>query len=125
MAVVAALSTTLLVSAVLTVPRASADPLPGYDLDPAELERRMDTCMAMAMPANEIIMGWVSFRTGARRQWRCSSLRHMILDVHDRDEGNAHDPWADIPNFMRCVDEVVSYGFPRRASKPEHTMLIK
>ena len=85
----------------------------------------MDACMGYAMPPNEIIMGWVSLRTGAHRQWRCWSLRHMMLDVHNRDEGNAHDPWADITNFMRCIDEVVSYGFPRPASDPGNTKLIK
>lgn len=27
--------------------------------------------------------------------------------------GQAHDPSVDVADFMRCVDQVVSYGFPR------------
>jgi hypothetical protein len=90
---------------------ASADPVPPFDLDPIALEARMDACMAYQVGEQEILMGWQNFRTGDLRQWRCSSLRHMILD-----EGPgrpAHDPFIDVGSFIICADEVVSHGFPR------------
>jgi hypothetical protein len=62
----------------------------------------------------EILMGWLNVRTGDQRQWRCSSPRHMLLDDEDRP---AHDPYENIPDFMRCVDKVVSYGFPARETR--------
>lgn len=40
----------------------------------------MDRCLAYASPEQEILMGWVNFRDGARRQWRCSSLRARLAD---------------------------------------------
>jgi hypothetical protein len=55
-------------------------------------------------------MGW---RNLPERHWRCRSLRHMMFDDHGT--GEAHDPYVDFVAFMRCADEVVSYGFPRPA----------
>ena len=90
---------------------AAADPLPGFDLDPDQLTERMDSCLAYQVGEQEILMGWRNLRDGAERHWRCSSLRHMMLDDHGT--GEAHDPYVDIVAFMRCADKVVSYGFPR------------
>jgi hypothetical protein len=103
------------VSALLlaSTPSARADPIPGYDLDPAELARRMTACLERASPKDTVLMGWVSFRTGEYRHWRCSSLIHMIEHTEDRMNNNAHDPFVDVPAFMRCIDELASYGFPR------------
>jgi hypothetical protein len=89
---------------------AAADPLPGFDLDPDQLAERMDACLAYQLGEQDVLMGWISYRTGETRHWRCSSLRHMWLDVDDR---KRHDPYVDVAAFMRCADKVVSYGFPR------------
>lgn len=89
---------------------AVADPAPGFEFDPAKLEAKMDACMEYRVGEQEILMGWINSRNGDVRQWRCSSLRHMLLDTDDRP---AHDPYVNIPDFMRCADKVVSYGFPR------------
>lgn len=102
---------------------ASADPAPGFDFDPIALEQRMDACLAYEVPPARILMGWINMRTGEQRQWRCSSLRHMMR--HDEPERPVHNPFADVPAFMRCVDEVVSYGFPRKSKKPGNIVLIK
>ena len=91
---------------------ASADPLPGYSFDPAQLEDRMQRCVSYESPENAVLMAWVNFSEGAARTWRCSSLRHMLFDDAER---TPHDPFVDVPNFMSCVDRVVSYGFPRPA----------
>ena len=99
---------------------AAADPLPGFDLDPVQLEARMDACMAYAGGEQEILMGWINLRTGQRRQWRCSSLRHMMEDLPRR---RPHDPYVDVSSFIVCFDEVVSHGFPR-PSDPGYTNLI-
>lgn len=99
---------------------AGADPAPGFEFDPAKLRAKMDACMEYRVGEQEILMGWVNIRNGDLRQWRCSSLRHMILDTDNRP---AHDPYVNIPDFMRCVDKVVSYGFPRPGD-PGNTRLI-
>jgi len=113
------------VSVFLAVPAAVADPLPGYDLDPAVLEQRMTACMEYRVPEQETLMGWVSFRDGAQRYWRCSSLRHMMLDRDDREGGNIHNPYVNVADFMRCADEVVTHGFPRPGNRPGNIKLIK
>jgi hypothetical protein len=109
----------VLVAAGIGTP-AEADPLPGFDLDPDQLAERMDTCLAYMAGEQEILMGWRNLRDGTERHWRCSSLRHMMLDDHGT--GEAHDPYVDIVAFMRCADKVVSYGFPRRGD-PGNTVL--
>lgn len=91
---------------------ASADPLPGYSLDLAQLEDRMQRCVSYESSDNAVLMAWVNFSEGATRTWRCSSLRHMLFDDVER---TPHDPFVDVPNFMSCVDRVVSYGFSRPA----------
>lgn len=111
---------TAAIGPILAVSTAVADPMPGYSLDPLELESRMDSCMAYRIGPHEILMGWINIRTGDQRQWRCSSLRHMLLDDEDRP---AHDPYENVPDFMQCVDKVVSYGFPRKGD-PGNTRLI-
>lgn len=105
---------------VVTGQPASADPAPGHDFDPAKLEAKMDACMEYRVGEQEILMGWINVRNGDIRQWRCSSLRHMLLDTDNRP---AHDPYVNIPDFMRCTDKVVSYGFPRPGD-PGNTRLI-
>ena len=115
-----ALGGILMLGAVAAAPTATADPMPGFSFDSAELQRRMDSCMEYQSGPNEILMGWLNVRTGDQRQWRCSSLRHMLLDDEDRP---AHDPYENVPDFMRCVDKVVSYGFPRKGD-PGNTRLI-
>jgi hypothetical protein len=100
---------------------AAADPLPGFDLDPVQLEARMDACMGYQVGEQEILLGWVNLRTGKLRHWRCSSLRHMILDVGPG--RSAHDPYADVAGFMRCADKVVSDGFPRPATDSRYSDL--
>ena len=99
---------------------AAADPLPGYDLDPIQLEARMDACLAYQVGEQEMLMGWRSLRDGNERHWRCSSLRHMMVDDHG--PGGPHDPYVDTVAFMRCADKVVSYGFPR-PGEPGNTVL--
>lgn len=99
---------------------AGADPAPGYDFDPEKLRAKMDQCMAYAVGEQEILIGWIKVSTGEVRQWRCSSLRHMLLDDDDRP---AHDPYVNVADFLSCVDKVVSYGFPRRGD-PGNTRLI-
>jgi hypothetical protein len=101
----------LMLAAVAAAPTATADSMPGFSFYPAKLQDRMDSCMEYQIGPSEILMGWLNVRTGDQRQWRCSSLRHMLLDDEDRP---AHDPYENIPDFMRCVDKVVSYGFPRK-----------
>ena len=46
----------------------------------------------------------------------------MYFDRDDRDEQNAHDPYVNIPDFMKCVDKVVSYGFPRPGKRGNITL---
>jgi hypothetical protein len=100
------------VSAAVAIPApASADPLPGFEFDPVALEQRMDDCLSLQSPRDAVLMAWVNVRTAQQRTWRCSSLRHMMR--YDGSEGPPHDPRVNLPDFMRCVDEVVSYGFPR------------
>ncbi len=82
----------------------------------------MDACMAGQVGLDEVLMGWVKIRTGEIRRWRCWSLKHMMLDNADR---NAHNPYVHLVDFMRCADEVISYGFPRPASNPDYTALHK
>jgi hypothetical protein len=45
----------------------------------------------------------------------------------DGSAGEAHDPFVDVADFMRCVDRVVSYGFPRPGGikNPGNVALIK
>lgn len=103
----------ILTAGTLATPPASADPIPGFEFDPVRLRADMDACLAYRLPENHVLMGWRNLRTGNERRWRCSSLRHMYFDRDDRDEQNAHDPYINIVDFMKCVDKVVSYGFPR------------
>ena len=117
-------TTVVLVAAVLGLLGAApvaADPLPGFDLDPVALEARMNDCLAHAVGEQEVLMGWRSLRDGKERNWRCSSLRHMYLDVGPGRP--RHDPYADVRSFMICTDEVVSHGFPRPGD-PGKTKLI-
>jgi hypothetical protein len=93
----------------LDVGRGIAEPLPGFDLDPAQLEARMDACISYQVGEREILMGWVNLRTGETRHWRCSSLRHMLFD--DRGGLPPHDPYVNVADFMRCADKAVT-GFP-------------
>lgn len=103
---------------------ADADPLPGFDLDPGQLTVRMEDCLAYRSEKDAVLMGWVKVNTGEQRRWRCSSLRHMMR--HDGSPGDAHDPFVDVASFVRCVDRVVSYGFPRTLPKhPANVSLIK
>ena len=111
---------TATVLGVLGAASAGADPLPGFDLDPVQLEARMDACMAYRVGEQDVLMGWWNLRTGEQRHWRCSSLRHMLLDYHGPD--GPHDPHVDVAAFMRCADKVVSYGFPRPGA-PGNTVL--
>lgn len=85
--------------------------MPGYDLDPVKLAKRMDECLSYRMGENTILMGWISFRDGRQRQWRCGSLRHMMR--HDEPERQPHDPFSNVGDFMKCMDKVVTYGFPQ------------
>lgn len=115
----AALGLAFLLCTSLTPTPARADPLPGFDLDPATLEQRMLDCIGYAVDDKFLLMGWVSFRTGEQRRWYCSSLRHMYIRAG---LGNVHDPFVDVAGFMECVDRTVSYGFPRRGD-PGNTRL--
>lgn len=101
-----------LIGVLLSAGVAGADPLPGYSLDPAQLEGKMQRCVSYESPEDAVLMAWINFSDGARRTWRCSSLRHMLFDDVER---TPHDPFVDVPKFMSCVDRVVSYGFPRPA----------
>lgn len=116
LAVVAAAA---LLTTLISTSAAEADPLPGYNLDPAQLQARMDACMAYQLGEQDVLMGWWNFRDGAERHWRCSSLRHMMLDPR---RNGPHDPYVDIVAFMRCTDKVVSGGFPRPGD-PGNTVL--
>jgi hypothetical protein len=100
---------------------ASADPLPGFTLDAAQLEQRMDDCLAGAVDNKFLLMGWINVRTGEQRRWPCSSLKHMLVRT---DDGAIHDPFVDVGAFMACVDRTVSYGFPRRGSGAGNTRLV-
>ena len=112
-----------IVVAMVPVP-ASADPLPGFEFDPVALEQRMDDCLAFQSPPDAVLMAWINLRTAEQRTWRCSSLRHMLR--YDGSDGPPHDPYVNLPDFMRCVDEVVSYGFPRKnVAVPANVALIK
>ncbi|WP_214406991.1 hypothetical protein [Pseudonocardia lacus] len=103
---------------------ASADPAPGFEFDPVALEQRLDDCLSYVSAPDAILMGWINLRNGQQRQWRCSSLRHMMR--HDEPERPVHDPFVGLGDFMRCVDEVVSYGFPRKnTGVPWNVALIK
>lgn len=104
-----------------TAPVATADPAPGFEFDPVALETRMTDCLEYAVDNTFVLMGWVNVRTGETRQWRCSSLKHMMWDERP---GEAHDPFVDVNGFMRCADRVVSYGFPRDAQDPKYTRYI-
>lgn len=106
-------------AATIAAPSAAADPLPGFDLSAEKLRERMDDCLAYSIGERDILMGWLHARTGEGRQWRCSSLRHMMLDGRV-----AHDPYTDVAGFMRCVDRVVSYGFVRDASNAAYRQHI-
>lgn len=101
---------------------ACAEPMPGYDLDPAKLAQQMDECLSYQMGENTILLGWMSFRDGRQRQWRCGSLRHMMR--HDDPERQPHDPFSNVEDFMKCMDKVVSYGFPEPGNRPENTVMI-
>ena len=80
----------------------------------------MDACLAYQVGEQELLFGWRNLTTGEERHWRCSSLRHMMIDQHGR--YGPHDPYVDIVAFMRCTDKVVSYGFPRPGD-PGNTVL--
>ena len=79
--------------------------------------------MTYTVPESEILMGWVHLRTGQTRHWRCSSLRHMLLDVDDRRPPVAHDPYVDPQSFMVCAGKAVA-GFPRRGTGLGNTQYI-
>jgi hypothetical protein len=113
------------VAAAVAIPApASADPLPGFEFDPVALEQRMDDCLALQSPPDAVLMAWINLRTGQQRTWRCSSLRHMMR--YDGSDGPPHDPSVNLLDFMRCVDEVVSFGFPRKNPLvPSNVALIK
>jgi|tagenome__1003787_1003787.scaffolds.fasta_scaffold19858001_2 hypothetical protein len=113
------------VAAAVAIPApASADPLPGFEFDPVALEQRMDDCLALQSPPDAVLMAWINLRTAQQRTWRCSSLRHMMR--YDGSDGPPHDPSVNLPDFMRCVDEVVSFGFPRKNPLvPSNVALIK
>lgn len=102
---------------------ASAEPIPGSDIDPVVLEERMDRRLEYAVPETEILAGWMNSSTGEVRNWRCSSLRHMLFDNFKRNPPVRHDPYVNIPDFVRCVEKAVR-GFPRPAGPPEHTNAI-
>lgn len=70
----------------------------------------MDQCIQRQVDNGFLLMGWLNVSTGETRQWRCSSLKHMM---EDRRPVGPHDPFVDVDGFMRCADRVVSYGFPR------------
>ena len=106
----------------LTQP-ARADPAPGFEFDPVVLVQRMDACMEFVVPPNELLMGWVNLARGQTREWRCSSLRHMILDAEDRVPPVVHDPFVGPLDFMLCADKAIG-GFPRPASEPWNTRYI-
>lgn len=117
---VAAVMTTLILIVTAQLP-AAADPMPGFDLDPAKLEERMDGCLTGVVDNKFLLMGWVNLRSGEQRRWRCSSLKHMMVRS---DDGATHDPFVDVSSFMICVDRTVSYGFPRRGTGSGNTRLI-
>jgi hypothetical protein len=102
---------------------AQADPVPGFDLDPVKLTARMDECLAFTGPRDAVLMAWINLRTGEERTWRCTSLRHMMRA--DGSDGVPHDPFVNVADFLRCVDHVVSYGFPRPSKDPGNIDLIK
>jgi hypothetical protein len=102
---------------------ARADPVPGFDLDPVKLTARMDECLAFTSPKDAVLMAWINLRTGEQRTWRCTSLRHMLRV--DGSDGVPHDPFVNVADFMRCVDHVVSFGFPRPSKDPGKIDLIR
>ena len=103
---------------------ARAAPEPGRSFDAVRLTSLMEECLSYRVGRDEILMGWRKEGTGEVRHWRCSSLRHMFRQ--DGSSGPIHDPFVDVPAFMRCVDRVVGYGFPRRLVKhPNNITLIK
>ena len=61
-----ALGGALMSGAVAAAPIATADPMPGFSFDSAELQRRMDSCMEYQIGPNEILMGWLNVRTTGR-----------------------------------------------------------
>jgi hypothetical protein len=95
---------------VLSAPPLEADPLPGFSLDPVQLEQRMEDCLAGAVDDKYLLMGWINLGTGEQHRWYCSSLKHMYIRAAG---GNVHDPLGDVNAFMQCVDRTVSHGFPR------------
>ncbi|WP_433784408.1 hypothetical protein ACQPX6_29705 [Actinomycetospora sp. CA-101289] len=107
----AALGLAFLLCASLAATPARADPLPGFDLDPATLEQRMHDCIGYAVDDKFLLMGWVSFRTGEQRRWYCSSLRHMYIRAG---LGNVHDPFVDVAGFMRRPDGELRLPAARR-----------
>jgi hypothetical protein len=118
-AVLVGLSVMLCASLAAAAP-ARADPIPGFDLDPAALEQRMHDCLGYVVDDKFLLMGWVNLQSGQQRRWYCSSLRHMYIRAGG---GTVHDPFVDVDGFMRCVDRVVSHGFPRPGD-PGNTRLI-
>lgn len=66
-------------SLALDLPKtAAADPLPGFDLDPAELGARMTACVAYEVGEQEILMGWVNLRTRTSSDWPLGSGTGII-----------------------------------------------
>lgn len=119
----ASLSISAVVATLLVTsgPAAHADPAPGFDFDPVKLETRMNDCLEYAVGDGFVLMGWVNPSTGESRQWRCSSLKHMMWDPRP---SGPHDPFVDVNGFMHCADRVVSYGFPRPGNQPGNTRYI-
>lgn len=107
----------------VVAPPVSGEPIPGTTIDPDELRNRMDRCIEYAVPESELLIGWVNFWSGEVRNWRCSSLRHMLFDDELRNPPVRHDPYVNIPDFVRCAEKAVR-GFPRPASKAGYTNYI-
>lgn len=98
---------------------AGATPPPGTQFDVPKLEKAMHDCVSYAIPAQQVLAGWVNPSTGERLQWRCDSLRHMYIE-----QTNVHDPFVNVGAFVRCTDRIVSYGPPHPASDPRYKALI-
>ena len=109
-----------LIALAVQAPQAVADPLPGFDLSPATLQQRMDDCLAGIVDDKFVLMGWVNLQTGQQRRWRCSSLKHMYVRSGG---GTVHDPFSDVVGFMKCLDRIISHGFPRPGD-PGNTRVI-
>jgi hypothetical protein len=75
-------STSLVILRTCPVP-ASADPVPGFDLDPAALEQRMDDCLSFHSPPDAVLMAWNNVRTAQQRTWRCNREVYTLPRADD------------------------------------------